>query len=125
MLFAVQRMQVLAEDAATPTQVFLGHGILGACVLALAWVVLALWREQKHEREQCAAKIDALNTQRVQELKELQDKRIEDAKTVMAQVMRVNETCVQGLTDVTEAMQLQTEAIESLRPSRGIPPRRS
>lgn len=100
-------------------EVLLGNGPLGAAVLALAVAVWRMWhtaydREDKIRKEQNEI-ITALRN----ELREVQQARVNDAQKVIETLMAVQEQSIQSLNGLTTAVQQLQGAIVRLEDGRG------
>jgi hypothetical protein len=108
-------MLTLAQAAPAPTasvvSQFLQAGLLGACCVVLAVVILALWRDNK-----------ALNTARIEDRKAHEtalvaahQKRIDDAKEINAQQLAVNRECITALSNVAQTLDAIRASFTELR----------
>lgn len=100
LLFAAQAEAVVE----TPATAFLKAGLMGAAVVALGIVVVYLWIDGKKERKDL-----------LEQLKNLQERRVADAQAVTAQLLETNEQCVSALTNVTHTLETQREAMTGLK----------
>ena len=91
---------ILAQQVETPGNAFLKAGLLGAAIVALAGVVVYLWRDMKVERD----KRDTL-------IQSLQNQRVLDAQAVTAQLMKNTEECVTALNAGANAANAQVAAM--------------
>lgn len=82
----------------------LKNGVLGLAVLALGLVVKVLWSDNR-----------ALVKERQDVIERLQAQRVADAQAVTAQLLKTNEQCVTALTNVTNAMEAQVDAMGELK----------
>lgn len=117
----------------TPTTAFLKAGILGACIVVLAGVVVYLYRDGKKElaardvvigqlqqqigalQQQHVVDLAAIQKQRTDEQATIQAQRVSDAQQVSDRLLRVNESVVAALTNVTSALEAQRESSAELK----------
>lgn len=112
--FAMLTMLVLLAQSGGiehATESIAEHGIWGSVVVLLGAALVFLWFDAKRERRSLMAQLEQIQAARLADVATVQAKRVEDAQRLAAQQLDTTRECVSALTEATNGMEAQREAL--------------
>jgi hypothetical protein len=98
---------------------YLKSGVMGAAVVALASVIVVLWRDKKKEDKAHTDAIEKLHKDHLEAIEKIQSARVLDAQAVTAQMLKLSDTCTAALTNVTGSLNAQREMNSDVKDALG------